>query len=754
MISPSDQTRSAETAGVLVAVALIAYQVIGKATRDALFLSTFGIRGLPWMVITSAVVSLIVVLASSRTLQRLGPARLMPVVLVASAVLLLIEWGLTFADQRAAAVVVYLHFAALGALLLSGFWSMVNERFDPRTAKSSFTRIIRYGTLGGLIGGLLTAKLAGGIPVSAMLPILAGLHLFSAIAIRGLSPPPGAEPAPKAVPYTGPDRRGPHRGRLFGLEIIAGVPYLRTLVTLVLLVTVSEGLLDFVFKARASAQYGGGEALLRLFALYYGATALLTFVVQTGFAHRALQRFRVFGTVASLPIGVAAGSAVALMIPALWSAIGARGVEAVLHNSLYRSAYELLYTPIRPVQKRATKLIIDVAMVRLGDGVAGALVWTSLLLGPILAIGVLLGVALALAVIGCVVTMSLEQGYAETLEQNLLSRGLQLAPQEAEDTITRTTIFDTLGMLNLRGQLADVIPAEAPSPAAAEPMGPVMPRPAVLQPELQRILELRSGDAGRVVHALVEPGPLTRSLVSHVIPLLAWDQVSAEAIKALQRIAGQAAGTLLDALLDPEEDFTIRRRIPAVLAASPTDRVASGLIRGLEDRRFEVRYRCGRALGRLQEQKPDLAMDRERIIDAVLREVNVDRSVWESQRLLDQPAEDDASTSVERFLRERAGRSLQHVFSMLSLILPPEPLMTAFRLLLTTEQLHRGTALEYLEIVLPDRVREKLWPFLEDERRDRRTGRTREEVLADLMRSNDSIAINVAELRRRDAERT
>ena len=56
------------------------------------------------------------------------------------------------------AVAVYLHVAGFGALLLSGFWSLVSELFDPQTAKASFGRIAAAGTLGGLVGGLATAR--------------------------------------------------------------------------------------------------------------------------------------------------------------------------------------------------------------------------------------------------------------------------------------------------------------------------------------------------------------------------------------------------------------------------------------------------------------------------------------------------------------------------------------------------------------------------------------------------------------------
>ena len=66
----------------------------------------------------------------------------------------------------------------------------------------------------------------------------------------------------------------------------------------------------------------------------------------------------------------------------------------------------------------------------------------------------------------------------------------------------------------------------------------------------------------------------------------------------------------------------------------------------------------------------------------------------------------------------------------------------------------RGTALEYLEGVLPTAIRERLWPFLEDERVSRPAARPREDILADLLRSHDSIQMNLKELKRRTASPT
>jgi len=140
------------------------------------------------------------------------------------------------------------------------------------------------------------------------------------------------------------------------------------------------------------------------------------------------------------------------------------------------------------------------------------------------------------------------------------------------------------------------------------------------------------------------------------------------------------------------------------------------------------------------------------VFAVVRKEVAVSRPVWESHQLLDRLEEQQTSSFMDEFVKSRASRSLAHVFTLLSLVLPAEPLKIAFRGLHTDDQNLRGTALEYLEGVLPPDIRDRLWPFLEESRPRAGAARPREEILEDLLRSNRSIMLNLEELKRRSRE--
>jgi hypothetical protein len=89
---------------------------------------------------------------------------------------------------------------------------------------------------------------------------------------------------------------------------------------------------------------------------------------------------------------------------------------------------------------------------------------------------------------------------------------------------------------------------------------------------------------------------------------------------------------------------------------------------------------------------------------------------------------------VDLLVRDRIDRSLEHVFTILSLELEREPLRMAFRALHHDDVPHRGTALEYLYTILPNEIRDAVWPLL-GKPGPLSTARSAEAILADLVRA-------------------
>jgi hypothetical protein len=330
----------------------------------------------------------------------------------------------------------------------------------------------------------------------------------------------------------------------------------------------------------------------------------------------------------------------------------------------------------------------------------------------------------------------LKTNYIQTLENSLRHRADGAGVSDSAPT---TSVLDMAAIQRYRVAR----PRTETFESARTPREP-------LPPDVRDILRLKSRNRDQVMQVLVRQDGLTPALVPHVIPLLAWDPLAEHAVYALRKVAEEHVGALVDALIDPNQDFAVRRRLVRVFSVCVSQRAADGLMFGLDDARFDVRFQAARSLTEVLEKNPGVVIDARRVFDVVEREASVGRPVWESRRLLDGVSSNEALSPLDEFIRDRAGTSLGHVFTLLALVLPREPLQIAFKSLQTDDQHLQGTALEYLDGILPARIRERLWPYLE-RRPTARTLRPREEVIADLLRSHRSITLNLETLFQRSS---
>src|SRR5208282_994231 len=95
------------------------------------------------------------------------------------------------------------------------------------------------------------------------------------------------------------------------------------------------------------------------------------------------------------------------------------GAEATQRNSLFRAAYEMLYTPLSEEKKRSTKTLIDVGFDRFGTVVAAAITMVALRSAGARVELVLLVIAIACAMVTLTRSRTLHRGYVSVLEESL-----------------------------------------------------------------------------------------------------------------------------------------------------------------------------------------------------------------------------------------------------------------------------------------------------------------------------------------------
>jgi ATP:ADP antiporter, AAA family len=682
---------------MLVAGLMLAHQVAGKAARDAFFLSEFNATYFPMMVMAGSAISIAGGLLNSRVLQVLTPARMVSWTFIASGVLHFIEWLLISGPYRPVVVVlIYIHIVGLGAIVLSNFWSLLNERFDPHSGKQYFGRIAGFGTFGGILGGLAAERSAVVLPPNSILLFLSGLHLLCAgvsflVVYRSRN----------IAPVVNHQHENEERLTSAAWSVFRGSPYLKKLATLVLLGTTTAALLDIIFKTQAAALIGRGPSLLRFFAIFYTVAQILSFGVQLLVTRKWLEKQGLARGIGSLPTVVAVGGLGALIFPSFVVLVVTRALEIILRGSIYRAGYELLYTPVPVQEKRAAKPVADVVFDRLGDVLGGGASQIFLALGGAFAVKGVLLVAVGIAGVSLFVTRQLGRLYVRVLEKGLVERAIELNVSTSQELMTGSVLLRTLSIR--RGSTPDV-----PAPPEQE----IQPRqPTLSDPIFQVLADLRSGKVEVVRGTLTSIHQMDPLLVPQVIVLLAWDEIVPNVLRVLRINVGRIGGQLLDSLLDENTDFAIRRRIPRALAYSDDPRTVQGLMGGLRDSRFEVRFQSARALDVILQRNPSYRPDRDSVVATIEREMSISRGMWGSRRLLDRRQSTDEFQFLDDVLRERANLSWEYLFTVLALILPREPLKVAFQALHTEDRLLRGLALEYLDSVLPQSLKglQKLW---------------------------------------------
>lgn len=716
---------------MLGALLLVSVHVAGKAVRDALFLSHFPVSDLPQMMIAAAAASLLAAVGVSRFLSRMAPARVVPAAMVASGLLLLGEWVLVRRAPGLGAIAVYLHLAALSLVLFSGFWSMVNERFDPYTAKGVVARAGAFGCLGGILGGIVAMQVAPRIGAVSLLPIFAALHVVAAGVVFGLGG------SASRMPSGGSAEPGPG-----GLKALFSSRLVVQMALLVVLVQGTEQLIDYVFKATAAAAYGDEASLVRFFAIFYTATNALAFVLQSTLGRGALKVLGVGGTLALLPAAVALASSAAAVFQRIVTVSLARGANNVMGTSFFKAGFELLWTPVPAEAKRPAKVYVDVGASGLGDLAGSGLV--LLLVAGFTGVPepVMLGLAAALSVGSLFLVAQLHQGYASQLAENLRSGATTLDSGEVRDATTERTLAGsrlTIDRAELMARIHELDAAgQAPSRAVPPSVGETTGRTgATAEALVEHVADLASGDPERARRALTE-GSATIELASFAVALLARHGLERDAGVFLHELAPRIVGQLNDALLDPHSEVMVRRRVPRALSGAPGRRAMDGLLRGLGDDDFEVRLECARAAARMADAEPSVRAARSEVLPRVERELAVPERTWEQRGRRRGRALENAAI-LEPSDLPIIDRSMELVFTLLAIAWGCEIMGSTLRAAHSGDPRLRGTALEYLQTVLPEKLRRPLVARIPGGDTARPSQRRSEELADALMHSSAAL---------------
>jgi AAA family ATP:ADP antiporter len=707
------------------AVMMIGHLQAGKTVRDALFLSNFNVIDLPKMMIATALFSSLAVVSFSRLLSTYGPVRITPAFYIFSGIISVGEWFGMVRYPLVVTIILYLHITVIDSLLISGFWSIINERYDPYRAKKVISRMVIFTTLGGLLGAGAASVVAKTVDTRAVLAMLAILHVLTGLALykvtRGQTKIAEQHAPPKSL-----------------LTIVKRNSLIQRMALLMLTLAGIMALLDYLFKATLQVTLSK-EELVSFFAYFYIAIDIGSLLLQTLVGSKALRWFGLGGTIILLPLGIVFGGLITFVFRSLMSITLLRGASSILTNSFFGPSYELLFTPISPVDKRASKILIDVGANRVGNMLGGLIIMGLLLLPGSIGTHILL-LVMVLAIFMSSLIFLLNRGYISQLVNNLRSGTLKADELEIKDKTTEGTLALTQASLE-RDRLLQQISFYRDADIATE-MRSNKKQKNVLNsnsllastdenPTLEIIRDLLSQDENRIRRVLVNK-TITPALLPHILPLFRSNEVLKEALNAAKPVVSTASGQLVDALLDHHQHPIIRRRIPLLLGQADNEVALQGLTLGLQDRELDVRFRCAEALSLIKTNHPDLSIDVEVIWQVIYREITL--------------------FSATGFKSTQGVDPIRYLFILLGIIFGPNVMDICYESLQVEDQTLRGTALEYLENQLPQNIRVSLWPLIASGHKATRSDRSLEEITQDLLQAGRSVKSKdqILELRMKD----
>jgi AAA family ATP:ADP antiporter len=345
---------------------LIASYTLARASRDAVFLAKLTAQRLPYLYVAVALFTALVSFGLGRASGRQSLQRSLVSLMILSGVALVAFAALFHLDHGSVPpIAFYLWSGAYGLILVSLFWSLVNEATDPREAPRLFGLVGAGGILGGLVGGAIAGAAGGALGPEIMLVLAGGMLVAASPLALQILEPTASRSIPLALV------REENRPLL-------GDSYVRLIAAMFLVGGITASLIDYQFKVVLQAATGGNRMqLTRWLGLYYTALNAGAIVLQLLASAWLLRRFGASNVSMLLPGGLVVGAAIALLkAPGLLLAASLRTFEAGMRVSLAKSAWEFLYFPLDARRRRRVKTLVDAVVDRFSEAVAGVLILT------------------------------------------------------------------------------------------------------------------------------------------------------------------------------------------------------------------------------------------------------------------------------------------------------------------------------------------------------------------------------------------
>jgi AAA family ATP:ADP antiporter len=255
--------------------------------------------------------------------------------------------------------------------VVSVFWSYLADLFTNAQARRLFGFIAAGGTAGALTGPALTAMLAVPLGTTNLLLVSAGFLSVSVLCVHRLAAWYRRQPQPGNRANVQLAERAMGGSVLAGIRLVFRSPYLLGLCLFMLLFTTLSTFLYFQQAQIVRDAFSSSAERTAVFAVIDLIVNSLTLLIQVFLTARLVKSLGVGGTLALVPVLLAAGFAALALAPAFVVLAAVQVLRRAGDYAVTRPAREMLYVVLGREEKYKAKNFIDTVVYRGGDAVSG-----------------------------------------------------------------------------------------------------------------------------------------------------------------------------------------------------------------------------------------------------------------------------------------------------------------------------------------------------------------------------------------------
>ncbi|MDH3310184.1 MAG: MFS transporter [Gammaproteobacteria bacterium] len=350
--------------------ALLCGYYILRPVRDAMGIAG-GVQQLQWLFTATFVAMLAAMPLYGWVTSRFPRRRFLPYVYYFFIANLLLFHALFEAGDPGAWVAraFFIWASVYNLFVVSVFWSFMADLYSNPQARRLFGFIAAGGTTGALAGPALTAVLAVPLGTNNLLLVSAAFLAVAVLCIHRLIAWRKQVPAAQSE-QAASEERAMGGGILAGIRLAARSPYLLGICLLMLLFTTLSTFIYFQQAQIVRDSFVSSAERTAVFAAIDLAVNSLTILLQVFLTARIVRVLGVGGTLALIPLLLAAGFTALGMAPVLAVLVVVQVLRRAGEYAITRPAREMLYVVLAREEKYKAKNFIDTVVYRGGDAVS------------------------------------------------------------------------------------------------------------------------------------------------------------------------------------------------------------------------------------------------------------------------------------------------------------------------------------------------------------------------------------------------